>query len=174
MQDRGATCELSLPTRSWYSRGTRASVCSADGRPSLHGVICARAARHGIRTHRTRRFESSAAERSRFWRGRDSTAGVGKSAQRVGPHHNHAKSALPGACSAGSADIPWCDTCVGRAPREPNTVIKMLRSFRHRPVAQSLGSGLDRRRGGGERHVLAHNTTTPSPYCTSLVPWAVG
>ena len=147
LQDRGATCELWLPTHSRHSLGTRASACSAGGRPSLHLVICARAARHGIQTRSARCFEFPAAKRWRFWWGRDSAAGVRKSAQRVGPHHNHAKSALRGACSAGSAVIPWCDTCVGRAARESITVIKMFRSFRRRPIAQSVGLSLGRRRG---------------------------
>ena len=48
----------------------------------------------------TKPFESSSVDRSQCWGGRTSVDGVERSAPRVGPHYNHAKSALRGACSA--------------------------------------------------------------------------
>ena len=53
----------------------------------------------------TKTFQSRAADLSRCWCGRSSADGVGRSAPRVGPQHNHAKSALRGACSVGGRPI---------------------------------------------------------------------
>ena len=61
----------------------------------------ARNARHGIQKRRRRTLECRATNLSQWWCGRAPAGSVGSSVPRVGLHHDHAKSALRGACSAG-------------------------------------------------------------------------
>ena len=71
------------------------------GRLVIHVAERARAARHGTRKRRLRRFEAAAADKARCrWRGA-SANGVGWSASRVGRADNRAKHAARSACSVG-------------------------------------------------------------------------
>ena len=70
-------------------------------RPLLHGAIRAREARHGIRTPWSMHVKPPAAVGSRCLCGHASADGVGRSASRVGPHHNQGPS----------------PRCAARAPR---------------------------------------------------------
>ena len=63
------------------------------GRLVLHRTKLARAARHGTRKRRLRRFQAAAADRARFRRRGASANGVGWSAPRVGCADNCAKHA---------------------------------------------------------------------------------
>ena len=81
---------------------------SVGGRPILHGAKSAWATRHGFRTRWPQPLEAHS-DLSWCWCGQAPTDGVGRSAPRVGPQHNHAKSALRGALA------PWA---VGRYSAE--------------------------------------------------------
>ena len=63
---------------------------------------------------------------------------------------------------------PWCDTRAGRTPRDSKSLAMACRPLSRRPVAVSVRSRLDCRRGDGARGALAHNTTTPSPRCAAF------
>ena len=68
------------------------------GRLVIHVAERARAARHGTRKRRLRRFDAAAADKARCqWRGA-SANGVGWSASRVGREDNRAKHAARSAC----------------------------------------------------------------------------
>ena len=92
-------------------------ACSAVRRPILHGAIRARDARYGVRTSWSIPFESLAANPSRCRCNRAPADEVGRSAPRVDPQHNHAKSVLCGACSAVRRPILPEAKLAGRAPR---------------------------------------------------------
>ena len=79
----------------------RRDKCSVGGRLVLHVAERARAARHGTRTRRQRRFEATAADRARCQCRGASANGVGWSASRVGRADNRAKHAARSACSVG-------------------------------------------------------------------------
>ena len=88
-----------------HAKSALRGACSAGGRPIIHGAKSARAARHGIRTRRSQTLKKRVANMSWCWCGQASADGVRRSAPRVGPQHNHAKSALRGACSVGGRPI---------------------------------------------------------------------
>ena len=80
----------------------RSDKCSVGGRLVLHRTKRARAARHGTRKRRQRRFEAAAVDKARCLRRGASTNGVGWSASRVGCAHNRAKhAARSDKCSVG-------------------------------------------------------------------------
>ena len=141
----------------------------------LHGTKRARVARHGNQTRWSRPSETRAADLSRCWCGRASADGVGRSAPRVGPQHNHSKSARCGTCVMGGRPIlhganraqavrHWIQTRRKKIFQSPcrRPVAVMVRSSLPRPTALS-----------GAHPALAHNTATPSPHCAARAPWTV-
>ena len=122
-----------------HAKSALCGACSAVSRPLRHGAIRARDVRHGTRTRWSRPLESPAVDWSKCWCGRASADCVGRSAPRVGPHHNHAKSALRGALRGPSAATPWCDTRAERAPQDSNALFKTLRILHHQSVAVLCG-----------------------------------
>ena len=122
-----------------HANSALCGACSAVRRPLRHGAIRARDVCHGTRTRWSRSLESSAADWSQCWCGRVSADCVGRSAPRVGPHHNHAKSALRGALRGPSAATPWCDTRAERAPQDSNALAKILRIVHHQSIAVLCG-----------------------------------
>ena len=64
------------------------SACSVGGRLVLHGATRTRAARHGTRKRRLRRFEAASDDLVPCRQNRASANGVGWSASRVGQHNN--------------------------------------------------------------------------------------
>ena len=148
-------------------------VCSVGGRPILHRAKSARAARHGIRTQWPRPFEACAADLSRYWCGRAPADGVGRSAPRVGPQHNHAKSALRGACSVSGRPILHG---AKRARAARHGILTRVISFRNAclPTCRGVGAVEPPPTAEGGAPCVGHNTTTPSPHCAARAPWAVG
>ena len=84
-----------------HAKFTLRGACSVGGRPILNGAKSAGAARCGIQARRPKPFERRAADLLWCSCGQASADAVGRSAPRVGPKHNHAKSALRG------AHAPW-------------------------------------------------------------------
>ena len=102
-----------------HNKSALHGACSAVCRALLHDTIRTREARHGIKTCLSRPFEAPGVERSRCWCGRASADGEWRTAPRVGPHHNNARSALRSACTA----VHWpllhgAIPARGRAPRD--------------------------------------------------------
>ena len=154
-------------TRPFQARAAcYAATCSVGGRPTLHGTKSARAERDGIKTWFSRPLETRAADMSRWWCGRASADGVRRSAHRVGPQHNRAKSALRGAqlLRARSADTTRGKKREGRAARNSNVVLTAFR----KPCAADLWQCLRGRASTDNVETSApasgHNTTTPSPH----------
>ena len=126
----------------------RRDKCSVGGRLVLHVTKRARAARHGTRTRRQRRFEAAAADKARCrWRGA-SANGVGWSAPRVGRADNRAKHAARSACSVGGR-LVLHGAKRARAARHgtDNETATTVRSRSRRPGAVSVEKSFGQRRG---------------------------
>ena len=119
------------------------------GRLVLHVTKRARAARHGTRTSRQRRFEAAAADTARCrWRGA-SANGVGWSTPRVGHADNRAKHAARRdlwLCGR-SAGSPGDEARARRAPRDENEMVTMVRNRSRQHGAVSVERSLGQLRG---------------------------
>ena len=154
----------------------RRDKCSVGGRLVLHLTKRARAARHGTRTRRQRRFEAAAADKARCqWRGA-SANGVRWSAPRVGRADNRAKHAARSDSALWA--VGWLSTWrSARAPRATGLERDGYDGPKPQPPTWRGVGGEEPRptAWGGARRELAAQTTAPSTQrAETSALWAVG
>ena len=168
-QQRGEKHGLRSPTTQPRQVRTAWRACSVGSWPLLHGAKSALAARHGIRARWPKPPTAHAIGVSRCWCDRASADSIQRTAPRVGPQHNCAKSMPCGVRTTYVVVRHKMDrTRAGRAPRESSVVIETLRSRCRR--SRGVGAVKPRptvRRGA--RPAFAHDTSTPSPHCVARV-----
>ena len=148
-------------------------ACSAGGRPILSTRRRARGPRvMGSRTQRSRSFINRIVNLPRCWYSSVSAGGLARSASHVGPQHNHAMSALRGACSVDGRSILFTrrrvhgpgTTGAGRSNYEIPKLVP--------PTSRSVGAVEPQPMTWGSAHpALANNTATPSAHCAERAPW---
>ena len=130
------------------------SACSVGGRPTLYEAKGARVAHHESRTWWPLNLKVRAANPPRCKCGRVPAGGLARSAPRVRPQHNHAKSTLNGACSVGCR--PKLNKGV-RAPQDSEAVTMAYLNTCCGPVAMMVQSSSSQRLG--EEHASRCATT---------------